>query len=102
MSIENSHVAHNYNPLPVEIASAKGSWVEDTNGEKYLDCLAGYSALNFGHRNPTLIDAAKKQLDRVTLTARAFNNDQLGPFADELSELTGKDKILPMNTGAEA
>lgn len=102
MSVETSHVAHNYEPLDVEIASAEGVWVTDTDGKEYLDCLAGYSALNFGHRNPYLIDAANKQLDRLTLTARAFNNDQLEPFAAELAELTGKDKILPMNSGAEA
>lgn len=102
MSNENSHVAHNYAPLEVEIASADGAWVTDTDGNEYLDCLAGYSALNFGHRNPQLIAAAKAQLDRVTLTARAFENDQLEPFAADLAELTGKDKILPMNSGAEA
>jgi len=72
--------AHNYHPLPVVVADADGAWVTDVDGRRYLDCLAGYSALNFGHRHPALIDAARKQLDRVTLTSRAFLHDQFGPF----------------------
>jgi len=96
------HTAHNYHPLPVVIAEAEGAWVTDVDGRRYLDCLAGYSALNFGHRHPALIDAARQQLDRVTLTSRAFGHDQLGPFCAELAELVGKQLVLPMNTGAEA
>ncbi|GAB3860043.1 ornithine--oxo-acid transaminase [Dactylosporangium cerinum] len=94
--------AHNYHPLPVVLASGEGAWVTDVDGRRYLDCLAGYSALNFGHRHPALIGAAHEQLDRITLTSRAFLHDQFGPFCQELAELCGKDLVLPMNTGAEA
>ena len=94
--------AHNYHPLPVVIASGKGAWVTDVEGNRYLDCLAGYSALNFGHGHPRLLAAAHEQLDRLTLTSRAFYNDQLGLFGRDLAELTGKEVVLPMNTGAEA
>lgn len=99
---EEPVLAHNYHPLPVVVAHAEGTWVEDVEGRRYLDMLAGYSALNFGHRNPVLIDAAHRQLDRLTLTSRAFHNDRLAPFAQSLAELTGLDMVLPMNTGAEA
>ena len=81
------YTAHNYHPLPVVIAEAEGAWVTDVDGRRYLDCLAGYSALNFGHRHPALIAAARDQLDRVTLTSRAFLHDQFGPFCRELAEL---------------
>ncbi|MDT5035168.1 MAG: ornithine--oxo-acid transaminase [Micromonosporaceae bacterium] len=94
--------AHNYHPLPVVIADAEGAWVTDVDGRRYLDCLAGYSALNFGHRHPALVTAAHAQLDRVTLTSRAFLHDQFGPFCRELAELCEMDLVLPMNTGAEA
>jgi ornithine--oxo-acid transaminase len=94
--------AHNYHPLPVVVSHAQGAWVTDVEGRRYLDCLAGYSALNFGHGHPDLLAAAHRQLDRVTLTSRAFGSDQLGPFCAELSGLTRKQMILPMNTGAEA
>jgi len=94
--------AHNYHPLPVTVTSALGCWVRDDRGRRYLDALSAYSALNFGHRHPKLVAAAHAQLDRVTLTSRAFSNDQLGPFARELAAMTGKDRVLPMNTGAEA
>jgi ornithine--oxo-acid transaminase len=94
--------AHNYHPLPVVIADAEGAWVSDVDGRRYLDCLAGYSALNFGHRHPALIAAAREQLDRVTLTSRAFLHDQFGPFCRELAQLCRTDLVLPMNTGAEA
>jgi ornithine--oxo-acid transaminase len=94
--------AHNYHPLPVVIASGEGPWVTDVDGRRYLDCLAGYSALNFGHRHPALIAAAHAQLDQITLTSRAFLHDQFGPFCQELATLCGKDLVLPMNTGAEA
>jgi ornithine--oxo-acid transaminase len=93
---------HNYHPLPVVIAEAEGAWVTDVEGRRYLDFLAGYSALNFGHRHPDLIAAAQDQLGRLTLTSRAFHHDQLGLFCRELAELTGTDMVLPMNSGAEA
>ncbi len=98
----HEHSAHNYHPLPVVVAHAQGAWVTDVEGRRYLDCLAGYSALNFGHGHPELLAAAHHQLDRVTLTSRAFGSDQLGPFCAELSALTRKGVVLPMNTGAEA
>jgi ornithine--oxo-acid transaminase len=94
--------AHNYHPLPVVVAEADGAWVTDIDGVRYLDFLAGYSALNFGHRHPGLIAAAHAQLDRVTLTSRAFVHDQFATFCRGLAELCGKDMVLPMNTGAEA
>jgi ornithine--oxo-acid transaminase len=94
--------AHNYHPLPVVVATAEGIWVEDIAGKRYMDMLAAYSAINFGHCHPELIAAAKAQLDRVTLTSRAFHNDQLGPFCEALAKLCGMQMVLPMNTGAEA
>ena len=97
-----AHTAANYHPLPVVLAHGDGAWVTDIEGNRYLDMLAGYSALNFGHRHPRLVAAAERQLGRLTLTGRAFHNDQLGMFARELSALCGMDAILPMNTGAEA
>jgi ornithine--oxo-acid transaminase len=97
-----AHTAHNYHPLPVVLARGDGAWVEDVEGRRYLDMLAGYSALNFGHRNPVLVAAVERQLGRLTLTSRAFHNDLLGVFGRELAELCGMDAILPMNTGAEA
>ncbi|MFD9432326.1 ornithine--oxo-acid transaminase [Streptomyces sp. NPDC060002] len=102
ISAEEPVLAHNYHPLPVVVASAEGAWVQDVEGRRYLDMLAGYSALNFGHRHPLLIEAAHRQLDRLTLTSRAFHNDRLAEFAERLAELTGLDMVLPMNTGAEA
>ncbi|MEU6242306.1 ornithine--oxo-acid transaminase [Streptomyces sp. NPDC047024] len=99
---EEPVLAHNYHPLPVVVARAEGAWVEDVEGHRYLDMLAGYSALNFGHRHPALIQAAHDQLDRLTLTSRAFHNDRLAEFAERLAALTGLDMVLPMNTGAEA
>ncbi len=102
IALAESRSAHNYHPLPVVIASAEGAWVTDVEGKRYLDCLAGYSALNFGHGHPDLLAAAHAQLDRVTLTSRAFHSDQLGPFCAELADLAGMDLVLPMNTGAEA
>ena len=94
--------AHNYHPLPVVIAEAEGSWVTDVDGTRYLDMLAAYSAINFGHRHPRLVAAAQRQLDRVSLVSRAFEHDQFGPFCAELAELAGMEMVLPMNTGAEA
>ncbi|WP_329060279.1 ornithine--oxo-acid transaminase [Streptomyces sp. NBC_01429] len=99
---DEAALAHNYHPLPVVVARAEGAWVEDVEGRRYLDMLAGYSALNFGHRHPALIEAAKRQLDEVTLTSRAFHNDRLAAFAESLSALVGLEMTLPMNTGAEA
>jgi ornithine--oxo-acid transaminase len=97
-----AHAAHNYHPLPVVIAEAEGAWVTDVNGRRYLDLLAAYSAINFGHRHPRLMAAARRQLERVTLVSRAFEHDQFGPFCAELAELAGMQMVLPMNTGAEA
>ncbi len=94
--------AHNYHPLPVVLERGEGAWVWDVDGTKYLDCLSAYSAVNQGHRHPVIVQAAKRQLDRLTLTSRAFHNDEMGPFLRELCELTGYEKALPMNTGAEA
>ena len=102
IDLEDEVAAHNYSPLPVVVASAEGAWVTDVEGNRYIDALAGYSALNFGHRHPELIQVAKDQLDRATLTSRAFHNDQLGPFCRDLASLVGKDMVLPMNSGAEA
>ncbi|RKN43876.1 ornithine--oxo-acid transaminase [Streptomyces hoynatensis] len=99
---EEATLAHNYHPLPVVVARAEGVWVEDVEGRRYLDMLAGYSALNFGHRHPVLIETAHRQLDRLTLTSRAFRNDRLAGFAEDLARLTGLEATLPMNTGAEA
>ena len=100
--LEARWVAPNYAPLPVTLVDGEGAWVVDDEGRRYLDLLSAYSALNFGHRHPRLVAAAHAQLDRLTLTSRAFRNDQLGRFAAELAELCGKDRVLPMNTGAEA
>ncbi len=94
--------AHNYHPLPIVISRAEGVWVEDPEGNRYMDMLSAYSALNQGHRHPRIIQALKDQADKVTLTSRAFYNEQLGHFYEKLSRLTGKNMILPMNTGAEA
>lgn len=93
--------ANNYKPLDVVLERGQGAWVWDVDGKKYLDCLSAYSAVNQGHCNPTIAAAAKAQLDRLTLTARAFHNDQMGPFLHQICELAGFPKALPMNTGAE-
>jgi ornithine--oxo-acid transaminase len=102
IELTETFAAHNYHPLRVVLSSGQGAWVTDVEGRRYLDCLAGYSAVNFGHANPRLVARAREQLDRLTLTSRAFYNDQLGPFARDLAQLTGKEMILPMNSGAEA
>ena len=94
--------AHNYHPLPVVLERGEGVWVWDVDGNRYLDMLSSYSAVNQGHRHPAIVAAAKEQLDRLTLTSRAFHNDQMGPFLRELCEASGFDAALPMNTGAEA
>ncbi len=94
--------ARNYHPLPVVLERGEGSWVWDVEGNRYLDMLSSYSAVNQGHRHPAIVAAAREQLDRLTLTSRAFHNDRMGPFLRELCEATGFDAALPMNTGAEA
>ncbi len=102
LALVDEHAAHNYSSLPVVLSRGEGAWVTDIDGRRYLDCLAAYSAVNFGHGNPRILAAARIQLDRVTLTSRAFGHDQLGPFCAELAALVGKQMVLPMNTGAEA
>jgi len=102
MELEGTWGAHNYHPLPVVINRAEGVWVWDVEGKRYMDFLSAYSAVSQGHLNPHVIEAAKKQLDRLTLTSRAFYNDRLGPFLKRLCDLAGMEMALPMNTGAEA
>lgn len=94
--------ANNYHPLPIVISEAEGVWVKDPEGNKFMDMLSAYSAVNQGHRHPKIIQALKDQADRVTLTSRAFHNDQLGPWYELITKLSGKEMALPMNTGAEA
>jgi ornithine aminotransferase len=102
IAMDDRYAAHNYSPLPVVATSAEGAWITDVEGRRYLDCLAAYSAVNFGHRNPEVTATAHAQLDAVTLVSRAFHSDQLGPFCAALAQLCGKDMVLPMNSGAEA
>lgn len=102
IALEAARGAHNYHPLPVVVATAEGAWVTDVEGRRYLDFLSAYSALNFGHRHPRVVAAAMRQLGRVTLTSRAVHSDQLGPFCAELADLVGLERVLPMNSGAEA
>ncbi|MDD2453716.1 ornithine--oxo-acid transaminase [Aminivibrio sp.] len=102
MKMEHEFGAHNYHPLEVVISKAEGIWVEDPEGRRYMDMLSAYSAVNQGHRHPKIIKALKDQADVLTLTSRAFFNDQWPLFAKKLSDVTGKEMILPMNTGAEA
>ena len=102
VELENQYGAHNYNPLDVVIERAQGVWVYDIEGNRYLDCLAAYSAVNQGHCHPKILKAMIEQARKVTLTSRAFRNDQLPLLYKELHELTGYDMALPMNTGAEA
>ncbi len=101
IKLVDHYAAHNYHPLPVVVAHADGVWVEDADGKRYMDMLAAYSAVNFGHSHPELLAAVTAQLQRVTLTSRAFQNDQLGPFCQELANLCNMEMVLPMNTGAE-
>lgn len=98
----NKYGAKNYLPLPIVISEAEGVWVKDPEGNKYMDMLSAYSAVNQGHRHPKIIQALKEQADRVTLTSRAFHSNQLGPWYELVCEVTGKEMVLPMNTGAEA
>ena len=102
MQQTDKYSANNYNPLPVVVSEAEGSWVTDVEGNKYLDMLSSYSALNHGHRHPKIIKALKDQADQLTLTSRAFHNDQMGNFLEKLCELSDFDQALPMNTGTEA
>ena len=102
IELDETYSAHNYHPLDVVIERAEGVWVYDVDGNKYLDCLSAYSAVNQGHCHPAILAAAQAQMQKVTLTSRAFRNGQMGPFLKELCQLTGYDMALPMNTGAEA
>ncbi|MFO7645002.1 MAG: ornithine--oxo-acid transaminase [Desulfosarcina sp.] len=102
LDLENEYGAHNYKPLDVVLTRGQGVWVWDVEGRKYLDCLAAYSAVNQGHCHPKIMQAMLDQARNLTLTSRAFRNDQLGPFYRELCQLTRSHKVLPMNSGAEA
>jgi ornithine--oxo-acid transaminase len=102
IELEDQFGAHNYKPLDVVLSRGKGVWVWDVDGKKYLDCLAAYSAVNQGHCHPKIMQAMVAQAEKLTLTSRAFRNDQLGPFYKELCELTNSHRVLPMNSGAEA
>lgn len=101
IALVDRYSARNYSPLPVVVAEAKGVWITDIEGRRYMDFLSAYSAVNFGHANPELTAVAKAQLDRVTLTSRAFYSDTLGPFCEAVAKLCRKEAVLPMNTGAE-
>src|SRR5512142_1865704 len=100
-ALERAYCARNYHPLPVMIERGEGVWVHDVDGRRYFDALSAYSALNFGHRHPRLLAAARDQLDRLTLTSRAFHHDQLGPLCRELAGLCDKQRVLPGNSGGE-
>ncbi len=102
IAITEQYGAHNYHPLPIVIVEAEGVWVKDPEGNRYLDCLSAYSAINHGHRHPEIVAALKAQVDKVAVTSRAFHNEQLGPFTRDLTALCGLDLALPMNSGAEA
>lgn len=98
----NQYGTKNYLPLPIVVSQASGIWVEDPEGNRYMDMLSAYSAVNQGHCHPRIIQTLKHQADKVTLTSRAFHNDQLAPWSEKICKLAGKDRVLPMNTGAEA
>jgi ornithine--oxo-acid transaminase len=102
LDLTAKHCAPNYLPLPVVISRGEGVWVEDVEGTRYLDMLSAYSALNQGHRHPQIMAAVTDQLERITLTSRAFHNDKLGPLCELVARVTGKEKALIMNSGAEA
>ncbi len=102
IALEERYGTSNYHPLPIVVERGEGAWVYDVEGRRFLDCLSSYSAVNLGHGHPRLIETLTQQASRVTLTSRAFRNDQLAFFVKELAELAGLDKVLPMNTGAEA
>src|ERR1051325_1146588 len=102
IALEEQFGAHNYHPLDVVIERAEGAWVYDVEGRRYLDCLAAYSAVNQGHCHPRILAAMVEQAGRLPRASRAFRNDQLGRFYEELAALTRSHKVLPMNSGAEA
>ena len=102
IALSETYGANNYHPLPIMVSRAEGVWVWDPEGKKYMDMLSSYSALNHGHRHPRIVEALKQQADRCTLTSRAFHNDRLGPFLEQVVKLCGMEMALPMNTGAEA
>jgi ornithine--oxo-acid transaminase len=102
IDLTDKYGAKNYHPLPIVLVDGEGVWVTDADGNRYMDMLSAYSALNHGHRHPRLIHALKDQADKITLTSRAFHSDQLGPFYEKVAKVTGKEMVLPMNTGAEA
>lgn len=102
INLTEQYSAHNYKPLPVVLSRGEGVWVEDPEGNRYMDMLSAYSALSFGHRHPRIVNALKAQVDQIAVTSRAFHCDQLGTFCQKLAKLTGKEKVLAMNTGAEA
>ena len=102
IALESRFGADKYKPLDVVLTSGKGVWVTDVDGRRYLDCLSAYSAVNQGHCHPRIMQAVIEQVKRVTLTSRAFRNDQLGPFYEQVSKLSGFQRFLPMNSGAEA
>nr|WP_284690206.1 aminotransferase class III-fold pyridoxal phosphate-dependent enzyme [Salidesulfovibrio brasiliensis] len=102
IELENRYGAHNYKPLDVVLTKGEGVWVYDVEGKRYLDCLSAYSAVNQGHCHPRILKAMTDQAAKLTLTSRAFRNDQLGPFYKEICALTNSHKVLPMNSGAEA
>ncbi|MFA0981342.1 aminotransferase class III-fold pyridoxal phosphate-dependent enzyme, partial [Staphylococcus aureus] len=102
INLTNHYGAHNYVPLPIVISEAEGVWVKDPEGNTYMDMLSAYSAVNQGNRHPRIIQALKYQADKVTLVSRAFHSDNLGQWYEKICKLAGKDKALPMNTGAEA
>ncbi len=101
IALEDRHGAHNYHPLPIVISRGEGVWVYDFDEQPYFDALSAYSALNFGHCHPRLVEAATRQIGKLTLTSRAFHSDLLGEFCHDLARMCGKDRVLPMNTGAE-
>ena len=102
IDLENRYGAYNYKPLDVVLQRGEGIWVWDVDGKRYMDCLSSYSAVNQGHCHPRIREAMVEQAAKLTLTSRAFRNDQLGPFYEELCRLTNSHKVLPMNSGAEA
>jgi ornithine--oxo-acid transaminase len=102
IGLADTYAAHNYHPLPVVLSRGEGVWVWDVEGRKFMDMLSSYSALNQGHRHPRVVEAARSQIEKLTLTSRAFHNDQFGPFCGMICKVAGQESVLLMNTGAEA
>ena len=102
ISLAEEYGAHNYHPLDIVITRGEGVWVWDSEGKRYLDCLSAYSAVNQGHCHPRIVSVLQEQAAKLTLTSRAFHNDQMGAFLQKLCTVTGFERALPMNTGAEA